>query len=122
MIYMTRCKIKHNLYWNKDFHQMDINVSTLVSYNLIFIVAISIDISEHFLLWKQIKKEARNDQASKALIKRRYHRVLAHVQFDTTQRTLSIYQISPHISCKTDAINLLNAPGLGFMARLKLYD
>ena len=66
---------------------MDINVSTLVSYNLIFIVAISIDISEHFLLWKQIKKEARNDQASEALIKRRYHRVLAHVQFDTTQRT-----------------------------------
>ena len=51
---------------------MDINVSTLVSYNLIFIVAISIDISEHFLLWKQIKKEARNDQASEALIKRRY--------------------------------------------------
>ena len=81
MIYMTRCKIKHNLYWNKDFHQMDINVSTLVSYNLIFIVAISIDISEHFLLWKQIKKEERNDQ------ERRYHRVLAHVQFDTTQRT-----------------------------------
>ena len=67
MIYMTRCKIKHNLYWNKDFHQMDINVSTLVSYNLIFIVAISIDISEHFLLWKQIKKEARNDQARRGL-------------------------------------------------------
>ena len=58
MIYMTRCKIKHNLYWNKDFHQMDINVSTLVSYNLIFIVAISIDISEHFCCGSRSRKKS----------------------------------------------------------------